>query len=100
MRDIDGYTLAAELAAVVLAADVAEQLDKDETVVVEVDNPDVPRVILEGYRPRQAHRIPPKALDAANEFATAPGVNLRLLPRNSTPGLRRAHRLSSRRLWQ
>jgi hypothetical protein len=95
----EGYALAAEIAAVGLAALLLDTLG-DEEVVVEVDNPDVPRVIREGYRPKQFARIPPGVLAAAADFDRVAGPTYRVLPRNSTPGLRRADRLARARLWR
>jgi hypothetical protein len=68
--------------------------------VVETDNPDVPRVIEQGFRPKQAERIPAGLLAPVIEFTRTRAVVFQRLPRNSTPGLRRAHRLASRQLWQ
>lgn len=98
LPEIDGYVLAAEIAAVALAARLFERDGESLTIVVETDNPDVPRVIERGYRPRQAGRIPADLLAAAVEFARANQPRFERLARNSTAGLRRAHRLASRRL--
>jgi hypothetical protein len=57
-------------------------------------------VIEQGYRPKQAERIPAALLTSVIDFARTHLVTFEQLPRNSTPGLRRAHRLASRRLWQ
>ncbi|MFZ5791149.1 MAG: hypothetical protein ACOY3L_10660 [Pseudomonadota bacterium] len=99
LPEIDGYVLAAEIAAVALAARLFEGHGEAVAVVIETDNPDVPRVIERGYRPRQAGRIPAGLLAAAVEFARANQPRFERLARNSTAGLRRAHRLASRRLW-
>ena len=99
LPEAGGYILAAEIAGVALAARLVEWCDENVTVIIETDNPDVPRVIEQGYRPLQAHRIPPHPLDMAVEFARKYRVAFSLLPRNTTSGLRRAHRLASHRLW-
>lgn len=57
---------------------------------VEVDNSDVPRVIKEGYKPKQFQRIPSTILKAAVEFDRSVQPTYTVRPRNSTPGLRRA----------
>ena len=93
-----GYVLGAEIAGVSLAARLVEPGD-EVSIIVETDNPDVPRVIERGYRPRQAARLPAGALAEAIAFAHHYSVAFRSLPRNSTPGLRRAHRLASHALW-
>ena len=94
-----GYVLGAEIAAVALAAELAERTGDTGAITIETDNPLVPRVIAQGYRPPQAQRIPPWPLAIASAFAQRPGVTFSAVPRNSTPGLRRAHRLASGRLW-
>ena len=94
-----GYVLGAEIAGVSLAARLVQPGDGSGSIIVETDNPDVPRVIEQGYRPRQAARLPADALAEAIAFAHRYSVAFRSLPRNSTPGLRRAHRLASRHLW-
>lgn len=94
-----GYVLAAEIAAVALAARLARQKGDTVAITIETDNPIVPRVIAQGYRPPQAQRIPSRPLKIASAFAHRCGVTFNWLPRNATPGLRRAHRLASRRLW-
>lgn len=99
VSDVEGYALAAEIAAVGLCADLLGDLE-DGSVVVEVDNPDVPRVLREGYRPKQFARIPPKVLEAALAFDRSVTPAYRVLPRNSTPGLLRADRLAGARLWR
>jgi len=99
LPEIDGYALAAEIAAVALAAQLVEGDGRAMAAVIETDNPDVPRVIEQGYRPKQAGRIPAGLLAAAVEFARAHQVRFERLARNSTVGLRHAHRLASRRLW-
>lgn len=100
LRKFDGYVLTAELAAVSLASELAREFPGDGIITIEVDNPDVPRVILEGYRPRQASRIPANILASAAELGRLARIALRVLPRNSTPGLRRADRLAKARLWR
>jgi hypothetical protein len=100
LPEIEGYVLAAELAALALAVGLATDEDAAATFVVETDNPDVPRVIEQGYRPKQAERIPAGLLAPVIEFTRTRAVVFERLPRNSTPGLRRAHRLASRQLWQ
>lgn len=99
VSDVEGYALAAEIAAVGLCSHLLGDLG-DGPVVVEVDNPDVPRVLREGYRPKQFARIPPKVLEAAIAFDRLVNPAYRVLPRNSTPGLRRADRLAGERLWR
>jgi hypothetical protein len=98
LPDVDGYILAAEIAAVALGVELVAH--EDAMFVVETDNPDVPRVIEQGYRPKQAERIPAALLASVIDFVRAHSVAFQQLRRNSTPGLRRAHRLASRRLWQ
>ncbi len=100
LPEVDGYVLAAEIAAVALAVGLVADEDAAAMFVVETDNPDVPRVIEQGYRPKQAERIPAGLLASVIDFARTHIVAFERLPRNSTPGLRRAHRLASRRLWQ
>jgi hypothetical protein len=100
LPEIEGYVLAAEIAAVALAVGLAADEDAAAKFVVETDNPDVPRVIEQGYRPKQAERIPAGLLASVVEFTRTRAVAFERLPRNSTPGLRRAHRLASRQLWQ
>lgn len=99
LPEVDGYVLAAEIAAVALAAGLVGDEDAAATFIIETDNPDVPRVIEQGYRPTQAERIPAGVLASATEFARTHSVAFERLPRNSTAGLRRAHRLASRWLW-
>lgn len=96
---VEGYSLSAEIAAVGLAARLLDTLG-EEPVIVEVDNPDVPRVIREGYKPKQFRRIPPAVLDAAVAFDRSVEPTYLVLPRNSTPGLRRADRLARAQLWR
>lgn len=96
---VEGYALAAEIAAVGLAAQIRD-LVEDEATIVEVDNPDVPRVIREGYEPAQFRRIPRAVLDSALAFDRSAKPTYRVLPRNSTPGLRRADRLARMELWR
>lgn len=99
LRNVEGYVLAAEIAAVALAGELVADHEVGGPIVVEVDNPQVPRVLLEGVMPPQAGRIPAELLSAAAAFAATAGVTLRVLPRNATAGLRRADRLASKRLW-
>jgi hypothetical protein len=100
LPEVDGYVLAAEIAAVALAARLAAREDAAAMFVIETDNPDVPRVIEGAYRPKQAERIPADLLASARDFARSRAIAFERLPRNSTSGLRRAHRLASRRLRQ
>lgn len=99
LGEVDGYVLAAEIGAVALASDLIADEGLKPPIVIEVDNPEVPRVLLEGAAPRQAGRIPHHLLAKAAALVRTPGVTVRLLPRNSTPGLRRADRLAGKRLW-
>lgn len=94
----NGYSLTAEIAAVTLAARLIGAIG-DAPVIVETDNPAVPRVIREGYKPTQFHRIPRAILEAAMAFDRTNQPAYRILPRNSTPGLRRADRLAREHLW-
>ena len=94
-----GYVLGAEIAAVALAAQLADHGGDTVAITIETDNPMVPRVIAQGYRPPQSKRIPSRPLAIASAFAQRRGVTFNWLPRNATPGLLRAHRLASRRLW-
>ena len=91
--------MAAEIAGIGLCSLLLEDKDKGP-IVVEVDNPDVPRILREGYRPKQFARIPPKVVEAAISFDRSIRPSYRVLPRNSTPGLRRADRLAGKRLWR
>jgi hypothetical protein len=95
---VDGYVLAAELAGVALAAELGASFPERPDIVVEVDNPLVARIFLEGYRPPQADRIPQHIMQSAEHFARSPGVSIRVLKRNATAGLRRAHALARDRL--
>jgi hypothetical protein len=99
LPEADGYVLAAEIAGLSLAARLLRSCDDGATIIVETDNPDVPRVIAHGHRPRQGYRLPAGVIAEAMAFAQRHRVTFHLLPRNSTPGLRRAHRLASRHLW-
>ena len=100
LHGLQGYALAAEVAAVALAARLARWvLGEGEDVILEVDNPNVPGVIDGSYRPPGFNRIPTEALAAARAFRDRYRVSFRVLRRNSTPGLRRADRLASERLW-
>lgn len=101
LSGLQGYALAAEVASVALAGRLANRvLEGDEAVTLEVDNPSVPSVIDGSYRPPGLHRIPPDALKTARDFCRRHRVIFKVLPRNSTPGLRRADRLAGQRLWQ
>lgn len=96
----EGYVLAAEIAGVALAAALIERADTgDKPVTIEVDNPMVPRVLRGDYRPPGFRRIPQKLLEQAEALCWHPHIQFQVLRRNSTPGLRRAHRLASARLW-
>jgi len=99
LPEAGGYVLAAELAGVALAAHLLRPTDDKAAIIVETDHPDVPRLIEDGYQPRQRYRLPREVVAEATMFAQRHRVTLKLLPRNSTPGLRRAHRLASRHLW-
>ena len=91
--------MAAEIAGVALCSRLLGEQDEGP-IVVEVDNPDVPRILREGYRPKQFARIPPEVLEAAISFDRSIRPSYRVLPRNSTPGLRRADRLAGKCLWR
>ncbi len=98
---LQGYALAAEVAGVALAARLADHvLEGNEAVALEVDNPSVPGVIDGSYRPPGLYRIPPDVLKTARDFCGRRRITFRVLPRNSTPGLRRADRMASQRLWR
>jgi hypothetical protein len=97
---VDGYVLAAEIGAIALAGELVGSHLGGAPVVVEVDNPQVPRVLLEGIEPTQADRIPGELARSATAFVRSGGISLRVMPRNSTPGLRRADRMARRRLWR
>lgn len=100
LPQVDGYVLAAEIAGVALASElIAEEGDAPCELIVEVDNPDVPRAIEDNYRPKQFSRIPRSILATAIGFWRRHNVRFCVLPRNSTAGLRRAHRLASEHLW-
>ena len=96
---VDGYVLAAEIAGVARANELVDKDEAPRELTVEVDNSDVPRVIEEGYQPKQFARIPDAILEDAVGFWRMHNVRFRVLPRNSTAGLRRSHRLASQRLW-
>ena len=96
----EGYVLAAEIAGVALAAALIERADTgDKPVIIEIDNPVVPRVLRGDYRPPGFRRIPKQLLEQAEALCWHPHLQFQVLRRNSTPGLRRAHRLASARLW-
>lgn len=100
LRGLQGYALAAEVAAVALAARLAEGvLEAGEAVTLELDNPSVPRVIDGSYRPPRLQRIPRDALATARAFCDRYRVTFRVRRRNATWGLRRADRLAGQRLW-
>lgn len=100
LPEVDGYVLAAEIAGVALGkALLGRETDLHE-VIIETDNPDVPRVIEGDHRPKQFTRIPPAVLEAARQLRGSYRVIFTLLPRNSTPGLRKADRLASDCLWR
>lgn len=100
LSGLHGYVLAAEVAAVALASQLAKPvLGEGETVILEVDNPYVPRVIDGSYRPPGFNHISAVALAEARAFRDRYRVTFRVLRRNSTPGLRRADRLAGKHLW-
>jgi tRNA(Ser,Leu) C12 N-acetylase TAN1 len=80
-------------------ASLSENEVAQRELTVEVDNPDVARVIEQEYRPKQFSRIPEPVLKAAIGFWRIHNVRFTVHPRNSTAGLRRAHRLASKCLW-
>ena len=97
---VHGYVLAAEVMGVALGIRLAEPILSDrEAVVLEVDNPSIPGVIDSSYRPPGLRRIPTGALEAVREFCCKHPASFHVLRRNATPGLRRADRLASKRLW-
>ena len=97
---VQGYALAAEIAGVALAAALIERaVATDSPVTVEVDNPLVPRVLRGDYRPPGFRRIPRHVRESAEALCWRKSIRFSVLRRNSTPGLRRAHRLASVRLW-
>jgi ribonuclease HI len=100
LPQVDGYVLAAEIAGVALAGELLEHESGPLAVTVETDNPDVPRVIQEGYQPEQFSRIPQALLESAMKFCGSHRVRFKRLPRNSTPGLRRADKLAGLHLWR
>ena len=96
----EGYVLAAEIAGVALAASLIERADTgDQPIIVEVDNPMVPRLLRREYRPPGLRRVPQQLLEQAEALCWHPRLQFQVLRRNSTAGLRHAHRLASRRLW-
>ncbi|MCK5276314.1 MAG: hypothetical protein KAR37_16785 [Alphaproteobacteria bacterium] len=100
MPGAEGYVLAAEIAGVALAAALIERADTgDQPVIIEVDNPMVLRVLRGDYRPPGFRRIPQQLLEQAEALCWHPHVQFRVFLRNSTPGLRHAHRRASARLW-
>ncbi len=100
LPQVDGYVLAAEIAGVALAGELLDDQGGPRDVTIEVDNPDVPRVIEGGYQPKQFARIPTALLEAAMSFCGSHSVNFMLLPRNSTPNMRRADELAGQQLWR
>jgi hypothetical protein len=100
LPEVEGYVLAAEIGAVALAAELAAGYASDTPIVLELDNPQVPRVLLGEFVPPQAERIPAPLLSAAAAFARRDDVALRVLPRNATRGLRYADQLARKRLWR
>jgi len=102
LPEVDGYVLAAEIGGVALAAELLAQVERGNhpsAITVETDNPDVPRVIQDGYRPVQFRRIPGHLLGKAMAFCEAHDVTFSVKRRNSTAGLRQADRLAGRSLW-
>lgn len=97
---VGGYVLAAEIGAVSLAAELVATRALAIPIVLETDNPQVRRVLVEGARLPQSHRIPPELAARAARFVRSGQVVLRVLPRNATRGLRRAHYLARKRLWR
>jgi hypothetical protein len=100
LPEVDGYVLAAEIAALALARELVRSDDASRETTIEVDNPDVPRVIEQGYRPTQFSRIPETLLNAAIGFWRTHNARFCVLSRKSTPGLQRADRLAGQRLWR
>ena len=100
LPQVTGYVLAAEIAGVALGGELLGEEGGAQDVTIETDNPDVPRVVEGRYRPKQYSRIPPALLEAAREVCRTHRVTFTLLPRNSTPGLRKADRLAGKHLWQ
>ena len=100
LPQVTGYVLAAEIAGVALGGELLGEEGGAQDVTIETDNPDVPRVVEGRYRPKQYSRIPPALLEAARELCRNHRVTFMLLPRNSTPGLRKADRLAGKHLWQ
>jgi hypothetical protein len=96
----EGYVLAAEIGAIALAADLVAVHALTGPIILETDNPQVPRVLLEGARLPQSDRIPSELVVRAADFVRSHEVNLRVLPRNATCGLHRAHYLARKRLWR
>jgi ribonuclease HI len=100
LPEVDGYVLAAEIAAVALAGELLAGQNTCQEITLETDNPDVARVIEGRYRPPQMARIPPALLEAARELSRGRHMTFTLSPRNSTAGLRRADKLASDHLWR
>jgi hypothetical protein len=97
---VGGYVLAAEIGAISLAAELVATRALTIPIILETDNPQVRRVLVEGARLPQSHRIPPELTARAADFVRSGQVALRVLPRNATRGLRRAHYLARKRLWR
>jgi ribonuclease HI len=100
LPEVDGYALAAEIAGVALAGELAARAGGFDRVTIETDNPNVPHVIDGTYRPKQFSRIPARLLETAREFCRARQAAFVVLPRKGTAGLRRANRLASNHLWR
>jgi len=100
LPEVDGYVLAAEIAGVALANELVGGEGTPFDLSIEIDNPDVPRVIEQSYHPKQFCRIPKAILEAAIGFCHMHNTRFCVMPRNSTRGLRRADHLASKRLWR
>lgn len=64
LPQVNGYVLGAEIAGVALAGEFFVDDEAPRVVTVEIDNPDVPRVIEDNYKTRQFARIPTPILEA------------------------------------
>ena len=100
LPEVDGYVLAAEIAGLALASELVGDEEAPLELTIELDNPDVPRVIEGGYQPKQFSRIPEAVLKPAIGFWSTHNARFCVLSRNSTAGLRRADRLAAQRLWR
>jgi len=100
LPEVGGYVLAAEIGAIALAAELIAEHAKSAPVIVEIDNPMALRVLLEGLKLPQNHRIPTVLRKRAADLLHSGRVTVRMLPRNSSPGLRRADRVARKRLWR